>query len=609
MIINKDSPLADFRNVLFLIWKYLGLPEPTKRQYEVADVLQNVVKGRLGLPVDPTFLDRYPLLKDDVTGAVIRRLIIQAFRGVGKSYITSALVCWCLAVDPHLNIMVVSASRDRADDFTSFTLRLIKEMPVFAFLIPAENQRSSMVKFDVAPAATSHSASVTSKGVMGQLAGSRADIIIPDDVEVPNTSETQGMRDKLSNRIREFDAILKPDGIVLFLGTPQCQDSTYTELESRGYTKIIWPARFPGAKWMTHNGYALAPCIAAEMEADPSITSGFGLDGRSGASTDPQRFTERDLEEREASYGSAGWALQFMLDTSLTDAERYPLKLADLLVMKLDPTVGPQRPVWTAMPEFVVDLPCVGFRGDRYHRPADFLGITDGDRPKLAEYEGCIMSIDPSGRGKDELAYAVVKQLNGFLFVFECRGLKGGYSPENLEILAKRAKHHGVTRILSESNFGDGMFDELLKPVLGRIYPCTIESVRHSKQKEKRIIDTLEPVMQTHRLVFDESVILGDLRAHADEAQELSLHRQLFHQMTRITYDRGALKHDDRLDALAIAVAFWTSSVAQDALRKVERRYEQEFDKRLRELRQGRVRGQYAPRPKKPNFMNKFMGK
>ena len=86
------------------------------------------------------------------------------------------------------------------------------------------------------------------------------------------------------------------------------------------------------------------------------------------------------------------------------------------------------------------------------------------------------------------------------------------------------------------------MATQLLKPVMSRIHPCEIEEVRHSIQKEKRIIDTLEPIMNTHRLVVDEDIIKQDFQLPPDH--------QLFRQLTRITRDKGALRHDDQLDAL-----------------------------------------------------------
>jgi hypothetical protein len=171
-----------FKNFLWLVWQHLNLPEPFPVQYEIADYLQHGPK----------------------------RLIIQAFRGVGKSWITSAFVCWLLYCDPQLNILVVSASKSRADDFSTFTMRLIEEMPLLAHLRPKEGQRSSKIAFDVGPAQADHAASVKSAGITGQITGSRADVIIADDIEVPNNSETQAMREKLLHQVKEFDSIIKP---------------------------------------------------------------------------------------------------------------------------------------------------------------------------------------------------------------------------------------------------------------------------------------------------------------------------------------------------------------------------------------------------------------
>ena len=201
-----NDPLSDFRKFLFVIWKHLHLPDPTPVQYDIAYNLQHGDK----------------------------RMIIEAFRGVGKSWVTSAYVVWLLYMNPQLNILVVSASKTRADDFTTFTLRLINEMPILQHLIPHSDQRQSKISFDVGPANASHAPSVKSVGISGQLAGSRADVIVADDIEVPNNSMTQGMRDKLSEAVKEFDAILKPDGRIIYLGTPQNQESLYNKLPDRG---------------------------------------------------------------------------------------------------------------------------------------------------------------------------------------------------------------------------------------------------------------------------------------------------------------------------------------------------------------------------------------
>ena len=544
----KQDPLSDFRKFLFVCWQHLNLPDPTPVQYDIAKHIQHGDK----------------------------RIIVEAFRGVGKSWITSAYVVWLLYMNPQLNILVVSASKNRADDFTTFTLRLINEMPVLQHLMPRTDQRQSKISFDVGPAAASHAPSVKSVGVTGQLAGSRADVLIADDIEVPNNSATQGMRDKLSEAVKEFDAILKPDGRIIYLGTPQNQESLYNKLPDRGYKVRIWPARYPNEDQLVSLGDKLAPKIKKEIAEDAELL---------GKSTDPKRFTDYDLAEREASYGRSGFALQFMLDTRLSDAERYPLKVSDLVVMDIPTSEAPDKVVWASGEQYVVqELPNVAFNGDYYHKP---MHISE----QFEEYNGSVMSIDPSGRGKDETGYAVVKMLNGFLYVRRCGGVDGGYSEEALKKLAMIAKEENVNEIIVESNFGDGMFNQLMTPILTKIHPVTLSEVRHNTQKEKRIIDVLEPVMNQHKLVIDKKVIKQDYESTQHLPPESSLRYQLMYQMTRLTAERGALSNDDRLDSLAMAVQYWVDAMAQDAEQRIGARREEvlrgEIDKVIRSASMG----------------------
>ena len=530
--------LKDFRNFLYIVWKELNLPDPTTIQYEIADYMQ----------------------KGD------RRAIIEGFRGVGKSWICSAFVVHQLLLDPRRNILVVSASKTRADDFSTFTLRLIHELPLLAHLRPSEKQRFSKISFDVGPAPASHAPSVKSLGVTSQLTGSRADIIVADDIEVVGNSATQGMRDKLGEQVKEFDAIIKPDtdSKILFLGTPQCEDTIYNKLTERGYKKRIWPAKYITEK-VNETGYD--GCVS-ELCVDES---------RVGATTEPLRFSDIDLAEREASYGRTGFAMQFMLDTRLSDIERFPLKTSDLIVMSVDPEVAPEKLVWARAPKLEWDssVPNVALSGDRFYRPMEVLG-------DYIPYTGSVMAIDPSGRGKDETGYAIVKMLNGYLYVVEAGGLQGGYSDEVLKALSIKAKQQKVNFIVVESNFGDGMFVELFKPILTKIHPCTIEEVRHNIQKEKRIIDTLEPVMNQHRLVVDPKVIQHDYESAQTYPLESQLKYQLIYQMSRLTNQRGAITQDDRLDALSMAVAYWTEQMAQDADKRMNERKVDLLDEELR---------------------------
>ena len=519
-----DPRLRDFRNFLYLIWKHLNLPSPTVIQNDIAQYVQH----------GP------------------RRLVIQAFRGVGKSWITSAFVVHQLLLDPKLNFLVVSASKSRSDDFSPFTLRLISEMPMLQHLRPSDDQRSSKISFDVGPAPAAHAPSVKSVGITGQLTGSRADIIVADDVESANNSMTQLMRDRLGETVKEFEAILKPHGRIIFLGTPQSEETLYNDLIQRGYNTRIWPARYPEESSINSiYGDRLSPFISDAVGSDIAL---------SNEPTDPDRFDEIDLQEREMSYGKMGFALQFMLDSRLSDLERYPLKLSDLVVHPLDKAMASPKLVWASSPDLVLkDLPSVGFNGDYYYRPME---VGEGHE----KYTGSVMAIDPSGRGQDETGYAVVKILASQLFVTDAGGFKGGYEESSLDRLAKIAKENSVNVILIESNFGDGMFTQLLRQNLKKnAYPVTLEEIRNSKQKELRIIDTLEPLLNNHCIVIDPNIILKDYRSCLGNTSnnKTNMVYSLLYQLSRLTRDRGSLRHEDLLDALSMACGYWVEHMSR----------------------------------------------
>jgi hypothetical protein len=527
-----DNRVKNFKNFLYLCWKHLNLPEPTPIQYDIADYLQSPNK----------------------------RLVIEAFRGVGKSWITSAFVCHQLLLNPQRNILVVSASKSRADDFSTFTQRLIGEMPMLQHLQPRNNQRQSKVSFDVAPATASHAPSVKSMGITGQLTGSRADLIIADDVESANNSQTQLMRDRLGETVKEFDAIIKPEiGRIIFLGTPQTEMSLYNDLEERGFKTRIWCALYPSKEQTTGYGHKIAPIIA-------------DVEDNEGKPTDPKRFDSVDLLERMSSYGKSGFNLQFMLDTTMSDANRYPLKLNDLIVLSGSSTwkEAPAKLQWASSPEQIKavdpDIPNVGLKGDYYVAPMY-------TSPEFTSFEGAVMSIDPSGRGEDKTAYAVLKMLHGVLYLTAVGSLDGGYSDDTMGRLAQIAKKQNVNYIVIESNFGDGMATQLLKPMMASVHPCEIEEVRHNIQKEKRIIDTLEPLMNSHRLVVDDLLIKEDFKLEPDH--------QLFRQMTRLTRDKGALRHDDQIDALAIAANYWVERMDRDQTLSYQQHKEDLLDRDL----------------------------
>ena len=526
---------GDFKLFLQALWDQLELPQPTRAQYAIADYLQNGPK----------------------------RLQIQAFRGVGKSWITGAFVLWTLFNNAEKKIMIISASKERADNMSIFLQKLIIETPWLKHLRPkSDDARWSRISFDVL--CSPHQApSVKSVGITGQLTGSRADLMILDDIEVPGNSMTELMREKLLQLCTEAESILTPedDSRIMYLGTPQTTFTVYRKLAQRNYRPFVWPARFP------KNITPYEGLIAPQLQED--IDNG----AESGDCTDPDRFADDDLRQREAAMGRSNFMLQFMLDTSLSDAEKFPLKMADLVITSVNPTEAPDNVIWCSDPRNVIkDLPTVGLPGDYFYSPMQLQG-------EWTPYQETICSVDPSGRGSDETAAVYLSQKNGFLYLHEVRAYRDGYSDNTLLDILKGCKKYNVSTLVVETNFGDGIVSELFKKHLQQTKQnILVDEVRANVRKEDRIIDSLEPVLNQHRLVVDRSVIDWDYNSNKEHPPEQRLLYMLFYQMSRMCRMKYAVKHDDRLDCLAQGVKYFTDSLSISAQEQINLRKREEWN-------------------------------
>jgi Autographiviridae terminase large subunit len=188
--------------------------------------------------------------------------------------------------------------------------------------------------------------------------------------------------------------------------------------------------------------------------------------------------------------------------------------------------------------------------------------------------------------------------LNGYLYVLACGGLQGGYEEHVLRQLAAIALKFKVNHILIEANFGDGMYTSLFKPVLAKYWNVTCEEVKHSVQKEKRICDSLEPIVQQNRMVLDHNVIEQDFNSLDQYSTETGFNYSLIHQFSRLTREKGALVHDDRLDALSMACMYWVEQMASDADTEQLDHRSRELDKELEKFMDdvlGVVEGTHTP--------------
>lgn len=604
----------DFRNLLILVWDHLGLPSPTEEQLEIAHRLQwGMDSHELSLALIERTIDE--IIEDLYDGHT--EDIIRAYRAIGKSYITSAYVIWRLMRNPRdEKILVVSATGSKAHEFVDQTKGVLQSMPLVMWLLQGSREggarrRDLANKFDVAGASISQSYSVKAVGIDGQIAGSRSTLIIPDDIEIPKNSLTEDARTKIYEATREFDVVGKTEhgrADIKFLGTPQTEESIYNRLVTeRGLSCFTIPVRYPEAdrinsyKLTLDNGRTIdiiAPHLHAKHEAGL-------LDN--GALTDPARFTIGELAKEEAK-GRAYFALQMMLDTSLSDADRYPLRQQDLIIMPVNHDKAPLTIQWGRHSDgknVVGDISNVGFSGDHFLRPL----FVDQE---WREYDGTVLWVDPAGRGKDETSWTVLAQLGGTLFVLANRGVRGD-PKEAMLAIAQDAKAFNVNVIEVEPNFGQGIWIEAFKPILvkiwndpthkfldpevarmsaalakrekndGKMSGCTIqESEWAVGQKEARVIDTLEPVMTTHRLVVDETLVRKDIAAIKRE--DFDKQYGLFYQLTHLTRERKSLKHDDRIESLAGAVGHFMNAMAMDSQQERKARLDEEKDREIEDF-------------------------
>ena len=502
-----DEDLYDsFVCFVHYAFAWLGLPAPSRAQIELADFISDQKN---------------------------KHRMLQCLRGLSKSLNAQLYTVWRLLNDPDEHILVMSATGDRAKNFTQFVQKLLHLLPVCNGMQPRHNkERTSAQSFDIAGATPSDSPSVYAVGIENQITGMRATLVIYDDIETSQNAGSAVMRDKIDHYASEAHNLLMTGrDETITLCTPHSMDSIYVDwINAKGFKPLIIPAQYP--EDTSVYGGNLAPYLMERLKADPSLV---------GANTD-ERFTLDILANKQLKIGKSQYKLQYMLDVTASDELKHPLKLADLIVMDIDEDDAPIKITPSSMRENLVMMKHNGFNTDRLYSPAF---VSD----ERADYNYRVMAIDPSGRGKDETGLAIGYTLGGRIFLKKVTGLKGGYDYDILSTVANMCRDHRIDYLVIESNFGDGAFAKMLEPILAKLSPDTaIEEVRAVGKKEVRIIRTLEPLFNQRKIVIDKKVLDDDLKC--------DIVNSLTYQITRITEESGCLRHDDRIDALEILVSF-----------------------------------------------------
>lgn len=498
--------------------------------------------------------------------------MVMAQRGQAKTTLTAIYAVFMLIHNPHYRIVIFSQNAKRAKEIAGWIIKIFYAMPILECLRPDKfaGDRSSIEAFDIhwCLRGSDKSPSVSCYSIESGAQGARADLIIADDIESLQNSRTAGGRQILMDSSLEFESI-NQFGSIIYLGTPQSVESIYNWLPSRGYKVRIWTGRYPTAAQMEDYGDRLAPILLRDIEDNPALQYGGGLDGSLGQPTCPEMYPNEILNEKELTQGKAKFMLQFMLNTGLSDADRYPMKLADIVVANFSKTHGPVMPIWCNSPAtHWTSAPKFGSRNsDRFFLPMQV-------QYDLGKFERTVMFIDPAGGGKngDETGYAIIKLMGTTVYLWEAGGVKGGYNEDQLMELVTICKRAECKEVFIEDNYGNGAHIAALKPYFEREWPVIIEPIHSVGQKELRIIDNLEPVLSTHRFVVRQEVIQADWDSVQKYPTELRMAYSLFHQLANLTREKDCLRHDDRLEAVAAAVAVVVADLDYDQLKVVVQR-------------------------------------
>ncbi len=187
-----------------------------------------------------------------------KQLVLMAFRSCGKSTLVGLFVSWLLLNNPNLRILILAAESILARKMVSNIRRIIEKHPLTKGLKPRAPEQWGSDRFTIERPLELRDPSVLARGITSNLTGSRADFIICDDVEVPNTCDTRAKREELRERLSEIDFILTQGGTQLYVGTPHTYETIYNDnpeefLEGFNFLKVpvldkdlrtVWPQKF-----------------------------------------------------------------------------------------------------------------------------------------------------------------------------------------------------------------------------------------------------------------------------------------------------------------------------------------------------------------------------
>ena len=375
-------------------------------------------------------------------------LLLMAFRASGKSTMVGLFAAWLLYTNPDLRILVLAADQVLAEKMVTQVKRIIERHPLTKKMKPDKAEQWAADRFTVNRMTQLRDPSMLARGITSNITGTRADIIICDDVEVPNTCETAPKREDLRTRLVESDYVLVPGGTQIFVGTPHTYYSIYRDQDPflKNYNRLSLPL----------------------------------LDAQ-GQSAWPEQFTDYEIERLRTQTGPHKFASQMLLKfMNIMDGRLNP-DLLNIYEEDLDYV----RELQTL---FIGKHKMVG--ASAWWDPA--YGAGAGDNSVLA-----IVYTDEEG-------YYYLHHV-GYL---RTRMGEPDQATAQCRLVAECARMHVLPSLTVEAN-GIGKFlPGLLRNELARAHaPCAVLEATNRKPKDIRILEAFDALLAAGRIRVHHSVL------------------------------------------------------------------------------------------------------
>jgi len=386
-----------------------------------------------------------------------KRLLLMAFRSAGKSTIVGIFCAWLLYHNPDLIILVLDADYTQATKMVSNVKRIIEKHPLTQDLKQQRADQWASDRFTIKRYITLRDPSMLAKGITSNITGSRADVIICDDVEVPNTCDTPDKREELRNRLAEMEFVLVPDGTQLYVGTPHHYNTIYADVPRE------------------------------ELGEEQEFLQGFKrlklpILNEKGESAWIERYSDAEIKRMKNASGPNRFASQMMLEPRNIAEGRLNPRLLKTYDLALD---------------YTKELKTL------------FLGET-----KLV----CASAFwDPafgSAKGDHSVLAIVYSDEEGHYYLQHVEYIKPNATREEDEatqqcaIVAQIAKTHYLPSLTVETN-GIGKFlPNMLRNALAKAHtPCAVNELHQSRNKDERILEAYDAALAAQRLYVHKSVL------------------------------------------------------------------------------------------------------